>query len=170
MSPDSSSRLLIGSRSPTSRTTILDISTWNRGPCRLSTTVRHEIVTHVLGTNCYLCLRAVHSIFWSEWQDSNLRPSAPKADALPDCATLRTRLPRDLPRYSASKRQAQISGREIKNGRSVYELPTWLRHEVSSTWAARVREIRVFPSSAARSRRSTSVMAVESERSMRRTR
>ena len=26
--------------------------------------------------------------YWSEWQDSNLRPSAPKADALPDCATL----------------------------------------------------------------------------------
>jgi hypothetical protein len=26
---------------------------------------------------------------WSEWQDSNLRPSAPKADALPACATLR---------------------------------------------------------------------------------
>jgi hypothetical protein len=26
---------------------------------------------------------------WSEMQDSNLRPSAPKADALPDCANLR---------------------------------------------------------------------------------
>ncbi len=26
---------------------------------------------------------------WSERQDSNLRPSAPKADALPGCATLR---------------------------------------------------------------------------------
>src|SRR5690606_16327364 len=26
---------------------------------------------------------------WSERQDSNLRPSAPKADALPSCATLR---------------------------------------------------------------------------------
>ena len=26
---------------------------------------------------------------WSEYKDSNLGPSAPKADALPDCATLR---------------------------------------------------------------------------------
>ncbi len=26
---------------------------------------------------------------WSEREDSNLRPSAPKADALPNCATLR---------------------------------------------------------------------------------
>ncbi len=26
---------------------------------------------------------------WSEQQDSNLRPSAPKADALPGCAMLR---------------------------------------------------------------------------------
>ena len=28
-------------------------------------------------------------IKWSEWQDSNLRPSGPKPDALPGCATLR---------------------------------------------------------------------------------
>ena len=27
---------------------------------------------------------------WSEWQDSNLRPSGPKPDALPGCATLRS--------------------------------------------------------------------------------
>ncbi|CCM77174.1 hypothetical protein BN77_4229 [Rhizobium mesoamericanum STM3625] len=26
---------------------------------------------------------------WSEWRDSNSRPSGPKPDALPDCATLR---------------------------------------------------------------------------------
>ena len=32
--------------------------------------------------------RVTHNHTWSEWQDSNLRPSAPKADALPDCATL----------------------------------------------------------------------------------
>ena len=29
-------------------------------------------------------------IKWSEWQDSNLRPSGPKPDALPGCATLRS--------------------------------------------------------------------------------
>ena len=29
---------------------------------------------------------------WSERQDSNLRPSGPKPDALPSCATFRTNL------------------------------------------------------------------------------
>lgn len=29
------------------------------------------------------------AVYLSGWQDSNLRPSAPKADALPDCATPR---------------------------------------------------------------------------------
>ena len=28
-------------------------------------------------------------MYWSEQQDSNLRPSGPKPDALPDCAMLR---------------------------------------------------------------------------------
>ena len=28
-------------------------------------------------------------INWSEWRDSNSRPSGPKPDALPDCATPR---------------------------------------------------------------------------------
>ena len=32
---------------------------------------------------------AKHEKKWSERRDSNSRPSAPKADALPDCATLR---------------------------------------------------------------------------------
>src|SRR5207302_6980699 len=27
--------------------------------------------------------------YWSEWQDSNLRPPRPERGALPDCATLR---------------------------------------------------------------------------------
>src|ERR1700685_3425124 len=36
--------------SPPSCTTISDMSTWNRKPCNPSTTVRHEIVTHALGT------------------------------------------------------------------------------------------------------------------------
>ena len=27
---------------------------------------------------------------WSEWRDSNPRPSGPKPDALPSCATLRS--------------------------------------------------------------------------------
>ena len=30
-------------------------------------------------------------LFLSGWQDSNLRPSGPKPDALPDCATPRTK-------------------------------------------------------------------------------
>jgi hypothetical protein len=33
--------------------------------------------------------RRVAAIVWSEWQDLNLRPPAPEAGALPDCATLR---------------------------------------------------------------------------------
>ena len=28
-------------------------------------------------------------LIWSEWRDSNSRPSGPKPDALPGCATLR---------------------------------------------------------------------------------
>ena len=33
---------------------------------------------------------------WSEYKDSNLGPSAPKADALPDCATLRNTMVREV--------------------------------------------------------------------------
>ena len=44
---------------------------------------------------------------WSERQDSNLRPSAPKADALPGCATLRSggayRHGQTVPSYGAAK-------------------------------------------------------------------
>lgn len=36
--------------------------------------VPHQVVTHVLGTICYLCLRAVHNKKWCPRQDSNLRP------------------------------------------------------------------------------------------------
>jgi transposase InsO family protein len=38
--------------------------------------VRHEVVTHVLGTTCYLCLRAGHLGIWRPRQDSNLRHAA----------------------------------------------------------------------------------------------
>jgi hypothetical protein len=38
---------------------IWDISIWNRGLCKRSTIlIEHELVTHVLGTNCYRWLRA----------------------------------------------------------------------------------------------------------------
>ena len=40
------------------------------------------------------------SITWSELQDSNLRPSAPKADALPDCAKLRNNFYLTFLKYS----------------------------------------------------------------------
>jgi len=36
--------------------------------------VRHEAVTHVLGTLCYLCLRAGHVGRWRSQQVSNLKP------------------------------------------------------------------------------------------------
>ena len=32
----------------------------NKGACGNKRTMRREVVTHVLGTICYLCLRAVH--------------------------------------------------------------------------------------------------------------
>ena len=41
------------------------------------------------GEFCYPCLRVRPFIQWSGRRDSNPRPSAPKADALPDCATPR---------------------------------------------------------------------------------
>ena len=41
--------------------------------------------------------RSISAKYWSGRQDSNLRPSAPKADALPDCAT-----PRRLRRNTTS--------------------------------------------------------------------
>jgi hypothetical protein len=41
------------------------------------TTVRHEVVTHALGTFCYRCLRARHSWLWRREWDSNPRYSFP---------------------------------------------------------------------------------------------
>lgn len=41
---------------------IRDASTWSRKPCSRSTTpFEHEVVTHVSGTTCYLCVRAGHT-------------------------------------------------------------------------------------------------------------
>lgn len=51
-------------------------------------------------------LRAHNS--WSGQRDSNPRPSAPKADALPDCAIPRKRLP---------MRHTQIIQQELNNTR-----------------------------------------------------
>jgi hypothetical protein len=36
--------------------------------------VRHAVVTHVLGTGCYLCVRAGHDFSWCRKRDSNPRP------------------------------------------------------------------------------------------------
>lgn len=59
---------------------------------------------------------------WSEWQESNLRPSGPKPDTLPNCATLRSvekapscltpgRLPRCVsrPAHSALKSSSALT-------------------------------------------------------------
>lgn len=46
---------------------------------------------------------------WSEHQDSNLGPSAPKADALPGCAILRNRL-QLLPQAFAKQAALQTTG------------------------------------------------------------
>src|SRR5215467_13228512 len=70
----------------------MDRSTWNTtgtGLSRKSTLeqntlqpvdnpVRPEVVTHVIGTFRYLCLRSVQAKYWSEWQDLNLRPPHPE--------------------------------------------------------------------------------------------
>src|SRR5690606_3687142 len=45
--------------------------------------VGHEVVTHVLGTNCYPFLRAVQRQRWCPRQDSNPRPTVYKTAALP---------------------------------------------------------------------------------------
>src|SRR4029453_3194313 len=45
--------------------------------------VRHEVVTHVLGTTCHLCVRAGHSEVWSGRRDSNPRPRPWQGRALP---------------------------------------------------------------------------------------
>jgi hypothetical protein len=54
--------------------------------------------------------RAQKCLFlWSGQQDSNLRPSGPKPDALPDCA-----MPRRTPAFDTRfdiARQASLSGR-----------------------------------------------------------
>jgi hypothetical protein len=44
---------------------------------------RPEVVTHVLGTFRYLCVRAGQKLIWSEWQDSNLRPLRPERTGQP---------------------------------------------------------------------------------------
>jgi hypothetical protein len=41
------------------------------------------------GAFCYLCLRNGQTENWSGREDLNLRPPAPKAGALPGCATPR---------------------------------------------------------------------------------
>ena len=40
-------------------------SIWSRKPCNPRQPVRPEVVTHVLGTDCHLCLRAGHPGGWS---------------------------------------------------------------------------------------------------------
>ena len=53
---------------------------------------------------------------WSEMQDSNLRPSAPKADALPDCANLRISGPSTRYRSLVSRLSVECSTFELSKG------------------------------------------------------
>jgi hypothetical protein len=48
-------------------------------------------VTYCLEGSCSIQLSygCWHALYWSEREDSNLRPPAPKAGTLPGCATLR---------------------------------------------------------------------------------
>ena len=45
--------------------------------------VRREVVTYVLGTDCYRCLRSVQMLLWCRWKESNPRPSHYECAALP---------------------------------------------------------------------------------------
>jgi hypothetical protein len=60
--------------SSASCTMISDISTWSRKPCNPRQPVRHEVVTHVLGTLCYPCLRAGHGAYGGEGGIAARRP------------------------------------------------------------------------------------------------
>src|SRR4051812_30499682 len=53
---------------------------------------------------------------WSGRQDSNLRPSAPKADALPGCATPRGRRKRLLPCVGAACNASRAPHLRLKLG------------------------------------------------------
>ena len=55
--------------------------------CRMRESNSHQRITKPLYCHC------TNAANWSEQQDLNPRPSAPKADALPDCAILRYWLP-----------------------------------------------------------------------------
>lgn len=72
---------------------ISDISIWSRGLCKPSTTVRHKVVTHVLGTFCYLCLRYGQADFLNDAADSDTRQISRRCS------------PRRRPVVSASHRQ-----------------------------------------------------------------
>jgi hypothetical protein len=72
--------------------------------------VRHEIVTHVLGTFCHPGLRAGQ---WTDWwavTDSNRRHPACKADALPtELTALRREIYRRLPQLRKGPAPAALS-------------------------------------------------------------
>ena len=67
------------SGSSPSCTTILDISTWAENLAATRQPLRPRTVTHVLGTFCYLSLRAGQEIIWRTGRDSNPRYSCPYA-------------------------------------------------------------------------------------------
>ncbi len=49
-----------------------------------------RVVSCSLALGCKFCREISEFVKWSEREDSNLRPSVPKTDALPGCATLRS--------------------------------------------------------------------------------
>ena len=57
--------------SPASCATISDTRPGAENPATSRQPVRHEVVTHVLGTTCHLCVRAGQRTGWLAWSDSN---------------------------------------------------------------------------------------------------
>ena len=51
---------------------------------------RGALITHFQSSETTPNSSIISKRKWSEWRDSNSRPSGPKPDALPDCATLRS--------------------------------------------------------------------------------
>ena len=70
---------------------------WLTVNCTTAVLLRNKLWCPMTESNChpritkpmfYHLTNRATLIYWSEWRDSNSRPSGPKPDALPDCATI----------------------------------------------------------------------------------
>ena len=89
-------------------------------------------------------LRYRASVFWSAWRDSNSRPLAPHASALPGCATRRQAADYS-PRAAAALRQRSVRGRkqvaDFEAARAAPAAVSATRHRAPLAGGATVLEI-----------------------------